>query len=232
MRAWGFSAGQAKMQPFPPRMRLSRGQGGEAVGRWSALPVHRSGLAKKIISIHISPLVYFCLLESKEGTFISNDCKNMDTDLWCVNRGRAQCRWKIKYFCLSWDWQTSMNRHSTFFLLTFTKSEEFLPKTCSPHSSVWVGGGNAEQSQILWRMNECLGKRQGGKYRANVKRETGKKSFALFVAKRSFMKGFAVGACIQVRIKTYSFWWWWTALVRREPFPYMQYRRLGWSIFC
>lgn len=63
------------MQPLPPWMRLSRGHGGEAVGRGSALPVHRSGLAKKLCSISMSLLVYFCLLESKEGTFISNDCK-------------------------------------------------------------------------------------------------------------------------------------------------------------
>jgi len=73
-----------KMQLFPLRMRLGRGRGGEAAGKQSALPICRSGLAKKIVSIHINTLVYFCLLESKEGTLISNDCKNVETDLSCV----------------------------------------------------------------------------------------------------------------------------------------------------
>lgn len=42
-----------------------------------------------------------------------------------------------------------MKRHSPFFLLTFTKSEEFLSKTYLPLMSVWVNGGNAEEADSL-----------------------------------------------------------------------------------
>lgn len=56
---------------------------GEAAGRWSALPMHRSGPAKKIFSIGIGLLACFCLLEGKEGSFILRGCKNMETALSC-----------------------------------------------------------------------------------------------------------------------------------------------------
>lgn len=92
--------------------------------------------------------------------------KNVETDLSCVGREKSSMQVKEKLFLSSlrlvginiFEHESpflmfsmtrkshilSMKRHSPFFSLTFTKSEEYLPKTCPPHTSVWVSGGNAE----------------------------------------------------------------------------------------
>lgn len=115
----------------------------EAVGRQSALPVHRPGPAKKIFSMHTSPLVHFCLLESKERTFISNDGKNVETNLLCVEALPLLIREELKAH--EKNLFPSSLRLLVKFLLAFTENDEFLPKTCPPpHTSVWVSGGNTE----------------------------------------------------------------------------------------
>lgn len=143
-RARGFLPGSAKCS--------SSHQGwawAEAAGRQSALPVHTPGPAKKIFSMHTSPLVHFCPLESKEGTFISNDCENVETKLLCVEALPLSIREELnahekKLFPSSLRLVVKYEKAFPFFLLAFTENDEFLQKTCLPHTSVWVSGGNTE----------------------------------------------------------------------------------------